>query len=289
MFPSRKDARVIGENQMVFPSKLGPFTSIAFLSIGMALLLSNAYAQPSCTVVTDAATGKVAKQDGTCDQRVTPASTFKIALSLMGYDSGYLTDEHLPALPYRDGYPDWVASWKATTDPTSWIKNSVVWYSQRFTEWLGEDRFQKYVAEFRYGNEDVSGDAGKRNGLTQAWLNSSLKISPLDQVAFLEKVVNRQLPISPNAYVMTARITSVGTLPNGWEVHGKTGTGFPIRADGTADEVHAYGWFVGWASKDARTYVFARFSQDGERHSIRAGLRVRDALMAELPSMLDTL
>jgi beta-lactamase class D len=82
-------------------------------------------------------------QTGVCDQRVTPASTFKIALSLMGYDSAFLKSEHAPALPFREGYPDWVASWKATTDPTTWIKNSVVWYSQRITESLGEQGFRR--------------------------------------------------------------------------------------------------------------------------------------------------
>jgi beta-lactamase class D len=244
---------------------------------------------PLCTVIADAATGRVLKQDGACDQRITPASTFKIALSLMGYDSGYLTNEHLPALPFHQGYPDWVASWKATTDPTTWIQNSVVWYSQQITEWLGEDRFKKYVTDFGYGNEDVSGDPGKRNGLTQAWLSSSLKVSPLEQLVFLEKIVNRRLPVSPKAYAMTARITSFAMLPNGWEVHGKTGTGAPLRADGTSDSNHDFGWFVGWASRGGRTLVFARCSQDDKPEAVRAGLRVRDAFMQELPAMLDSL
>lgn len=88
-----------------------------------AALCSAVHAGVHCTAVADAATGKVLKQEGVCDQPITPASTFKIALSLMGYDSGYLLDEHLPALPFHTGYPDWIASWKSPTDLTSWIKN----------------------------------------------------------------------------------------------------------------------------------------------------------------------
>ena len=64
-----------------------------------------------------AAFGKILKQEGTCDKRVTAASTFKIAISLMGYDAGFQVDEHTPALPFRDGYLDWNSSWRATTDP----------------------------------------------------------------------------------------------------------------------------------------------------------------------------
>ena len=60
-----------------------------------------------------AATGKILKQEGTCDKRVTAASTFKIAISLMGYDAGFQVDEHTPALPFRDGYLDWNPSWRA--------------------------------------------------------------------------------------------------------------------------------------------------------------------------------
>ena len=93
--------------------------------ITSALFISTVSAKPVCTAVADAATGRILTQEGRCDQQVTPASTFKIAISLMGYDSGFLIDEHSPALPFRQGYPDWIPSWRTTTDPTSWIKNSV--------------------------------------------------------------------------------------------------------------------------------------------------------------------
>ena len=59
-----------------------------------------------CTVIADGTSGKVLKQQGTCDQRISAASTFKIALSLMGYDAGCLTDEHLPALRELPGLLD---------------------------------------------------------------------------------------------------------------------------------------------------------------------------------------
>jgi beta-lactamase class D len=256
-------------------------------AIPLALMACTAHAEIVCTAVADAATGKVSKQEGVCDRRVTPASTFKIAISLMGYDSGFLKDQHAPALPFHEGYPAWIPAWRATTDPTSWIKNSVVWFSQQVTQSLGEKRFRRYVAAFHYGNEDVSGDPGKHNGLTQAWLSSSLKISPLEQVAFLEKLAGRQLPVSARSYEMTNRITAIGALPDGWDIHGKTGTGFPVKADGSEDSDRALGWFVGWAVKGGRTLVFAHLIQDHKQESISAGLRARDALMRELPSILD--
>ena len=222
-------------------------TVIGLAIVAFATSISFAQAKTRCTIIADASDGRIISQTGTCDQQITPASTFKIALSLMGYDSGYLTSEHSPVLPFHQGYADWMASWKSDTDPTSWISNSVVWYSQLLTVSLGEDRFRAYVKQFNYGNADVSGNPGRHDGLTEAWLGSSLKISPIEQIRFLEDLVNRRLFVSARAYTMTANITKLGDQPAGWEIHGKTGTGFPLKKDGSADEEHAYGWFVAYS------------------------------------------
>jgi len=245
--------------------------------------------EAACTALADAATSITLRQVGVCDQRMTPASTFKIAISLMGYDSGFLKDTRSPALPFRVGYPDWNPSWKTTTVPASWIENSVVWYSQRITESLGKKRFARYVHTFSYGNEDVSGAPGKQDGLTGSWLSSSLKISPQEQLTFLAKIVRREFPVSPHAYEMTAKLTTVATLPNGWKVYGKTGTGAATKADGSEDWEHSIGWFVGWAVKGSRAIVFVRQIQDTKEETTYAGPRARESFLRELPSLLETL
>jgi len=242
-----------------------------------------------CTVLTDANSAEILLQEGSCDQPMSPASTFKIAISLLGFDAGILTDEHSPALPFKEGYPDWGVNWKQTTDPAAWMSNSVLWYSQQVTQALGKERFADYVTAFDYGNADTSGDPGEDNALTRAWLTSSLEISPIEQLAFLRAIVNRQLPVSEHAYAMTGRITELTTLDSGWTIHGKTGSGYPRNADSRFDYAHGYGWFVGWASKGDRSIVFARQSQDSERQDTTAGVRSRDSLMAELPALLGAL
>ena len=78
------------------------------VSIMTIFLLSSApaSARTICTIIADAASGDVLLEEGDCRSRVTPASTFKIALSLIGYDAGFLTGITTPVLPYRQGYPD---------------------------------------------------------------------------------------------------------------------------------------------------------------------------------------
>lgn len=242
----------------------------------------------SCMTMADAASGATLANEGRCDERVTPASTFNIVVSLMGYDSGILTDAHTPMMPFKAGYTDYNASWRQDTDPTLWFKNSVLWFAQQVTAALGVERFQRYIDGFDYGNRDLSGDAGRDNGLSLSWVGSSLKISPLEQVAFLRKLVRRELPLSPQAYEMTSRIMAPVTLPNGWTVQGKTGTAAPVRVDNGEIGLQ-YGWYVGWASKGDRTVLFAHLVLDHHRADAGGGPRARAAVLRELPARLDKL
>lgn len=262
----------------------------AALALAAGFLTAPAYAKTICTVVADAKTGKILLQQGNCSERYTPASTFKIALSVMGFDAGFLQDAHTPTLPFRDGYVDWGGdNWRQPTDAVRWLKYSVVWFSQQITHSLGEQRLQRYANSFGYGNADFSGDPGKDNGLERAWISSSLKISPLEQVAFLKKLVNRELPVTPHALDLTLSVVEKTALPGGWEVQGKTGMAYPRQADGAFDEAHPYGWFVGWAGNGERKLVFARLIQDDRKEAGTAGVRSRDAFFKELPALAESL
>ena len=258
-------------------------TGAALLAVAIP---TAAKARTLCTIVTDTASGVVLFELGDCRTRVTPASTFKIALSVMGFDAGFLKDAHHPDFPYQNGYADWGgADWKQPTDPTRWLKYSVVWYSQLMTHALGARRFQDYVAQFGYGNADVSGDPDRNDGLDRAWIGSSLKISPFEQTAFLSKLVTRQLPASQHAMAATSEIIETRPASDGWTLHGKTGTAFPRKPEGSNDIEHGYGWYVGWAVRDRRTLAFARLDQDESQHTTSAGLRARDALIDEWPAL----
>lgn len=269
------------------PFTLSSFRVLAVAGLVATLWPSLAHAETICTVVMDADSGKFLVQNGRCDERHTPASTFKIPLAAMGYDAGFLKDAHQPVFAFQDGDPAWGGeAWKQPTDPERWLKYSVVWYSQRITRALGEQKLHAYATGFGYGNADFSGDPGKDNGLERAWIISSLKISPLEQVAFLKRLVKRQLPISARATDMTLAVVEKTTLPGRLVVSGKTGMAYPRQADGSLDESRPWGWFVGWTTHGDRTYVFARLMQDEKKTRGSTGVRCREALLAELPGIL---
>ena len=249
---------------------------LRYVAMGMfCTVIATANAAEVCTLVADAASGKLLVQRGDCSRRVTPASTFKIAISLMGYDAGFLKDPHTPLLPYRVGYVDWRESWLHPTDPAKWMRDSVVWFSQQVTQTLGKERFAGYTAQFEYGNADLSGDR-EHDGLTLSWINSSLRISASEQVSFLTRLVNRRLGVSPHAYDMTAKLTEFGPVPGGWDMHGKTGS------------AGGWGWYVGWVTKGTRTLVFARLIQtdDAKPKDVPTGEWARDGFIADLPNLI---
>lgn len=245
-----------------------------------------AHARTICTMLADAPTGKVLLEQGDCQHRVTPASTFKLALAVMGYDAGFLKGPHAPVLDFHQGDPDWGgAAWKQSTDPVRWLKYSVVWYSQRVTHALGTARLTDYAKAFGYGNADFSGDPSKDNGLDRAWIMSSLQISPTEQIAFLGKLLNRKLSVAPHVYDDVFQTVEELPLVDGWRIHGKTGAAFPHRPEGGFDEAHGYGWYVGWAEKGDRKYIFARLIQDEAKLSGTPGVRARDAFVKEWPTL----
>lgn len=270
-----------GNMALLFKHKLpARLILAAVISAAIPALADEAHASTICTIVADAASGEIVKEEGRCDERAVAASTFKIPISLMGFDAGILKDAQSPALPFKEGYADWRPSWRHTTDPAKWMKDSVVWYSQEMTRKLGEPRFQNYVQTFQYGDMDLSGEAGKNNGLTYAWLRS-LKISPREQVAFLRKVAMRQLPVSDTAYDMTGVLIDQGLQPGGWHVYGKTGAGLATQARKANAADRYRGWFVGWATKNGRTLVFARLTAE-EKVSVASSAARRDAVVHDL-------
>ncbi len=214
----------------VFPKNLGVRAgSVVVHPLSVVLLVVSiatpGLAGPVCTLVMEPL-GSAPVIGNKCETRVSPSSTFDIALSLMGFDPGLLTAPDSATWPNGTDNFVTVVDGRAPTTPRTWLRNSDVWYSQELTKALGSARLQQYVDNIYFGNRDLAGDAGKNNGLTQAWLPSSLQISPG------EKTI-ASMPVFPAG--------------GGWTVRGVTGTGFQRMADGARDRNRQFGWFVGWA------------------------------------------
>jgi beta-lactamase class D len=184
-----------------------------------------------------------------CRERFSPFSTFKIPNSLIGLDTGVITDAEFvikwdaKKYPAHDrDTPPFDAWWQDQTLRTA-IKRSVVWYYRELALKVGERRMQEYVNKLDYGNEDASGP------LNNFWLNSTLKISADEQVEFLKRLYKEELPVSKRSISLVKEIITLEETP-GYKLSGKTGGG-PLG------EGRFLGWFVGYLETKENTYFFA--------------------------------
>ena len=203
--------------------------------------------------------GKIIESSGQYSRRHAPFSTFKVPLAVMGFNEGILESEDLPKWPFREEYekqfPNWYTRekgleyhWCEDHTPATFMRYSVIWFSHQITQRLAKGKFKAYVDSFDYGNRDVSGTPDQDDGLLNSWLGTSLKISPEEQVQFLEKLCENGLPASKDAQEKTRAIMDRGEDWNGWKLFGKTGGG--SGGDG---------WFVGWIEKEEERIFFAQY------------------------------
>ena len=206
----------------------------------LALTTAAAAQDADCFILYDLKADKVVVRSGDarCEERVSPCSTFKVPLALMAFDAGVLKDE--TSARTWDGTKYSRPAWNKDHTAASWMRDSVVWFSQRLATEMGAERVKAYMSALDMGNGDMSG------GLTKFWLESSLLVSPDEQLQFWTRFWREQLPVSKHAYQMTKRITLAEKSPGGWTLHGKTGSG---------DEATG-GWFVGHVERGDREYVF---------------------------------
>jgi len=159
----------------------------------------------------------------------------------MGFDAKILENKDSPKWAFKNEYEKNLQSWYTHKKgveyhwcqehtPATFMKYSVVWFSHQITGRLGEHRFQEYISKLNYGNKNVSGTVGKdgmykNDGLLNSWLGTSLQISPLEQVEFLEKLLANELAVSIPAQEKTREIMDRDEEWNGWKLYGKTGGG----------------------------------------------------------------
>ena len=231
-------------------------------------------------IINDLTTGAIIHKEGDCDTQETPCSTFKIALSLMGFDAGILKNKHEPEWPYKNEYNAPLEVWRQSHTPQTWVQHSCVWYSRVITSMLGMEKFRHYVDAFDYGNHDISGNPGKHDELTHSWLCSSLKISPRQQIAFIKKLLLKKLPVSIYANEQTLKLLYVSDLADGSKLYGKMGGGM-------FESSKSVGWFVGWATKEQKTLVIACLVRSNDANELVNGQIAKEHILKLLQDSHD--
>ena len=174
------------------------------------------------------------------ETRFVPASTFKIANTLIGLSVGAVesVDE---VLPYG-GQPQAFKSWARDMSLREAIAMSNVTIYQELARRIGLERMQAGVARIDYGNADIG------SVVDNFWLVGPLEISAKEQTRFLADLARQDLP-SPRAIQNSVGEIILVDEGEGWTLFGKTGWE-NAPEPGT-------GWWVGWVHRDSKVYPFA--------------------------------
>jgi beta-lactamase class D len=175
------------------------------------------------------------------EQRISPASTFKIANALIGLSLGAVrsVDE---VIPYTGDANPFMREWLEPMGLRGAMKVSNVPLYQELARRIGLQRMGEAIARLGYGNQQIG------TNVTTFWLRGPLAISAVEQTRFLSSLAHRTLPFPDQAQRQVAEITRVDSGP-GWSLHAKTGW---QNAPGAG-----VGWWVGWVQRGKQITPFA--------------------------------
>ena len=177
----------------------------------------------------------------TATTRVSPNSTYKIYDALLALESGIISPEDSDMTWDGTEYP--ISAWNSDQDLSSALRNSVNWYFQSVDSRLGSYEVSRFFNRIGYGNSDTSG------GLDSYWMESTLEISPVEQVELLTELYHNEFGFSQEN--IDAVKNSLCLFSNGdSSLYGKTGSG---QVDGK----EVTGWFVGYVEQKGNVYFFA--------------------------------
>jgi beta-lactamase class D len=184
------------------------------------------------------------------NKRISPCSTFKMYISLIGLETGVLKDENTKFK--WDGTKYFIDAWNKDQTLASAICNSVNWYYDKVSAKVGKANMKKWIDKMNYGNKDMMGKSHKG----EDYLPMSLKISPMEQIDLLKKMYSYKLPFKKHIIDILKKIIVV-TKNQDAVLSGKTGSGV---SDGKASS----GWFVGYVQKNKNIDFFALNIESGE-------------------------
>jgi bla regulator protein BlaR1 len=176
-----------------------------------------------------------------CMMRYSPDSTYKIYSALSALEYGVITGENSQVEWDGKKYP--YDAWNKNQNLNSAMEYSVNWYFQSLDKWVGLTNLKKYFTTIKYGNSDLS------SGIADYWMESSLLISPLEQIELLKNFYTNKFHFKEKN-IQAVKDSLLLYESNGAFLSGKTGTGLANKTQGN-------GWFIGYVEIGSNTYFFA--------------------------------
>ncbi len=174
-------------------------------------------------------------------KRNLPASTFKITNSIIALETGVVENDS--TLLKWNGEKRRFKNWEQDLILRDAFHFSCVPCYQEIERKVGENKMNKFLKKLDYGNMKVDS-----SNLDLFWLEGESSITQFQQINFLKRLYQSELPISERTEMIMKRMIVIEDTDD-YKLSGKTG--WSIR-NGNNN-----GWFVGYVETQSKIYFFA--------------------------------
>lgn len=193
------------------------------------------------------------------DSSYLPASTFKIVNSLIGLQTGKISNDSMVIA--WDGVTRENADWNKDLTMYEAFRVSSVPYYQEVARRIGKDTMQRWLDSLAYGSRKI------RTAIDSFWLDNSLKITPDEQLGLIKNLYFNQLPFFKSYQEMVRRAMLRENNAN-YRMGYKTGWG-------TTEKGYALLWVVGWIEENNHPYFFVLNFETPDTGRDLAALRLK--------------
>lgn len=170
-----------------------------------------------------------------------PASTYKIPHSMIALETKIVKDDS--TLLKWDGEDRYLDIWEQDLIFQQAFQLSCLPCYQGIARKIGLEKMKDYLAKLEYGEMEVNSE-----NIDHFWIQGNSRISPFEQIAFLQRFHHGKLPISQRTTNLMKEIMMIENNDY-YILRGKTGWSISGEKDN--------GWFVGYlALKEQHKLVF---------------------------------
>jgi len=174
------------------------------------------------------------------DSAFLPASTFKIVNSLIGLQTGKITNDSM--IIKWDGIERPVKEWNKDLTMYEAFRVSAVPYYQEVARRIGKDTMQFWLDSISYGTKKIT------SRIDTFWLDNSLKITADEQLGLVKRLYFHQLPFFDTYEDIVKRAMLFDNNSN-YKLSYKTGWGQDEKGNQLA-------WIIGWIEENKHPYFF---------------------------------
>jgi beta-lactamase class D len=210
-----------------------------------------------------------------------PASTYKIPNSLISLETGVIQND-VDILTWdgierglADGSP--IREWNQNLNMRLAFKYSAVWFYQVLARKVGHQRMQDFVTKIQYGNQNI----GAKEDIDKFWLEGKLRITPRQQIDFLRRLQQNDLPFAQKNIDL---VKDIAIAKRGRSPIAEATDNYVLRAKtGLATSVTPQiGWYVGYLEQNDNVYFFATNIDVVSKKDVAARLEVTKLCLQDL-------